>query len=739
MDVFDLQAKISLNTKEYEKNLGDAKSKFSGFADGLKSAAGAIGDVLAGIGKTAVAGIGAAGTALTALTKQSLSAVGSYEQLVGGVDTLFKDASQKVQDYANQAYLTAGLSANEYMETTIQFSASLIQGLKGDTEQAAEIANTAITDMADNVNKMGTTMEAVQNAYRGLSRQNFMMLDNLALGYQGTASEMARLINDSKVMGDTFVATADNVKEISFDKYIEAIHKIQQEMGITGTTSEEAAKTITGSVASMKAAWQNFLTGTGSAKQFTEVLTTSFGNIKKNLKDIIPRLTTGITELVDLLAPEIPPIIEEFLPVIIDGSSKLLTGLAKRMPELLTAMLPSLAEGVVDVSTALVSVMPELITSVKQTIPIIVQTIMSKKDDILKAGKDIIDALIPDNFGNLPVIITGATGFITSFLAKLTDAKNLTAINDKAFELIDAIINGLTSQTALEKFTDEEHGVFKIVENLGVGLVHFASHILDSLGTFLDNFVEFLSNPDNIERIQKGAMDIVNHIGQGLTSEEAKMALGHFLVSFCQFVGSSIAAGGGANNAIDWEYDVGGEIAWKIVKGIWNSTWFGKLGNWLGGVSEDLSDWVHQMDLEYLNEDTNKSYTQYKQERIEEGNSAAYEAVTGKFDPSTLTGLARDAYNNSRHASGFYANRPTWLRNAVVGEAGDEVLLPLDTNTSWMDKLADKLGDRMGGGNIYITVNAPSGNADDIVAAMDEALRNRQIAQSRSTGGTGWK
>lgn len=704
MNVFDLQAKISLDAKDYEKGLGEAKSKFSGFADGLKSAVGKVGDVLAGIGKAAAVGVGAASTALTALTKQSLDAVGSYEQLVGGVDTLFKDASQKVQEYANQAYMTAGLSANEYMETTIQFSASLIQGLKGDTQAAADIANTAITDMADNVNKMGTTMEAVQNAYRGLSRQNFMMLDNLALGYQGTAAEMARLINDSGVMGDAFEATAENVKEISFDKYIEAIHVIQKEMGITGTTSKEAAGTITGSVASMKAAFQNFLTGTGSAKQFTDVLSTAFGNVKNNLKDIIPRLTEGLTELVDLLAPEIPAVVEDLLPPIIQGSSTLLTGLAKRLPQLLTAILPSLAEGIVDVTTALVGVLPDLISSLKESIPIVLRTIWSKKDELAKAGEELIDTLIP------------------------SEPKDL--IN-KAFDVLDSFLNAITSKQALDIFFDEENGAIKIIGALGEALVEFSINLLESATTIIKNLGDYLNDEENRKQIFESAKEVVIKIGKGLTSPEARDALGGFVVECAKFIADTFIGG------IDWDAS-GGEIAKQLINGFYNNLFTTKLGTWLG---EHFSDDIDALEQEYLMSDTDKSYTEWRKDRIDAGNREAYNSVI-PFDESQLNSAAQSAYWASQHshgyATGFYATQPTWLNNTLVGENGSEVLLPLDRNTEWMDKLADKLGSRMSGG-IYITVNAPTGNADDIVAALDEALRNRQIAQDRSTGGTGWK
>ena len=469
MNVFDLFAKISLDTKGYENDLGEAKSAFTKFGDGLKTAAVKIGDVLAGIGKTATVGIGAASKAVTALTKQSLDAVADFEQLKGGVDTLFGDAAKKVMNYANEAYAEAGLSANEYMEQTIAFSASLIQGLEGDTDKAADIANTAITDMADNVNKMGTTMEAVQNTYRGLARQNFMMLDNLAIGYQGTADEMARLINDSKVMGDTFVATADNVKEISFDKYIEAIHTIQTEMGITGTTHEEAARTITGSIASMEAAWKNFLTGTGSPAQFTKVMKDVVSNVKTNLNEIIPRLTEGLTELTDMIAPEIPAIIEELLPSIIKGASSLLTGLSSRLPQLLTAVLPALSQGVVDVSVALVKVMPQLVSSFEQSIPILAKTIMSKKDELLNAGKELIKSIFPTKTGFQEIVQKGDE-IIHSLIDGLLSPDAINAFMIAAPQILENLVDGIKT-ALLGSEQDGEGGIFgaakRIVERIG--------------------------------------------------------------------------------------------------------------------------------------------------------------------------------------------------------------------------------------------------------------------------------
>lgn len=731
MNVFSLFAKIGLDTKEYEKGLTESKGKFHSFADGLKSAAGKVGDVLAGVGKAAAAGIGAASTAITALSKKSLDAVANYEQLVGGVDTLFKDASQKVQDYANQAYMTAGLSANEYMEQTISFSASLIQGLEGDTEKAADLANMAIVDMSDNVNKMGTTMEAVQNAYNGLQRQNFMMLDNLKLGYQGTAAEMARLINDSGVMGSTFEATADNVKEISFDKYIEAIHKIQEEMGITGTTSKEAAGTITGSVASMKAAWQNFLTGTGSPKQFTEVLSVSIENIKKNLNQIIPRLTSGLTELVDLLAPEIPPLIEDTLPTIIDGSSKLLTGLASRLPELLTAILPSLATGVVNITVELVKVMPQIITSLKESIPIIVKTIMSKKDELLKAGKDIIKALFPKGLSGVTEIASKATEVIGDLAVKLTNPDNLSKIFNTGLDIINSIADGLLSEDSIDKFVET---VPTVIKNLATAITDFITGgddgeggLFDAVYNIVDKICTYFDDPQNRTNFFMAAEDIILTLGDFLVENAGKIV--PFIIKLAQ------------------------RIAETLVSSLFDS---------IREIFDDEAGWME----EYLNTDTNLSYTdwaiqKHEKERTTEAESHRYVGQSGFYDYSEgmlaaneagqfQNAAAVEAYkkykaSQNAHAAGFVADRPTWLGGHLIGEAGTEALIPLESNTQWMDIFADKLGARMGGGVVIeqVIINAPSGRAEDIQAAfldtLDEALRNRQITQNRGVGAVAWK
>ena len=231
---------VKIGAEIDEKEFKSGLSKLSSVAKaGLTGATAAIGAATA----AATAGTVAVGK----LAQSAISAYSDYEQLAGGVETLFKTSSATVMEYANNAYKTTGLSANEYMDTVTSFSASLLQGLGGDTEAAAQIADKAIVDMADNANKMGTDMASIQYAYQGFAKQNYTMLDNLKLGYGGTQAEMARLINDSGVLGDTMQVTAQTVNQVSFDKIIEAIHVVQERIGITGTTAQEASETIQGS------------------------------------------------------------------------------------------------------------------------------------------------------------------------------------------------------------------------------------------------------------------------------------------------------------------------------------------------------------------------------------------------------------------------------------------------------------------------------------------------------------
>ena len=275
----------------------DTKINEKGFNDGIKKLGSLGKSGLSVVTKATAGAVAAIGTGAAAIVKTSLDVVANMEQQVGGVETLFKDSASTVIKNANMAYKTAQLSANDYMSTVTSFSASLLQGLGGDTAKAAEIADMAIIDMADNANKMGTNMQDIQNAYQGFAKQNYTMLDNLKLGYGGTQSEMIRLINDSGILNEK-ISDLDNV---TFDQMIQAIHKVQENLGITGTSAKEASTTIEGSVNSAKAAWENFEAGVISANDLVDTFWTAAQNILNNLGQMIPRLgKTGMDVLESL-------------------------------------------------------------------------------------------------------------------------------------------------------------------------------------------------------------------------------------------------------------------------------------------------------------------------------------------------------------------------------------------------------------------------------------------------------
>lgn len=343
-------------------------SVVSQFGSALKSG-------LAVAAKAAAAATAAAAGAVIALTKSAVENYGEYERLVGGVETLFKDSAGTVEEYAKNAYQTAGLSANQYMETVTSFSASLLQSMGNDTAAAAEKADQAITDMSDNANKMGTDMQSIQNAYQGFAKQNYTMLDNLKLGYGGTKEEMQRLIDDANALN----AAQGNYTNYSIESYadiVDAIHTVQTEMGITGTTALEASTTIEGSIGAMKAAYANFVTGLGNdnadISELSSQLIQSVGTVAENVLPVVETVLKNIAEAVQRDGPEM---IEKFVSYAIE-----------KLPEVISLglqMVISLVKGVAQN-------IPQLVTSVLNMMATIVKTIWESLPDIIEVGKNIV-------------------------------------------------------------------------------------------------------------------------------------------------------------------------------------------------------------------------------------------------------------------------------------------------------------------------------------------------------------
>ena len=414
MNVFDLFAKISLDSSNYEKGLENAKGKAQSFSSILKKG-------LTAAAKVSAVALGAAATGIVALTKKAVDNYAEYEQLIGGVETLFKQSADIVQKYADNAYKTAGLSANQYMETVTSFTASLLQGLNGDTEKAAQIADMAITDMSDNANKMGTAMSSIQAAYQGFAKQNYTMLDNLKLGYGGTKSEMERLLTDAeKLSGVKY-----DISNLS-DVY-EAIHVIQTELGITGTTAKEASATIQGSFGALKSSWENLLTGLARPNAaIGDLIDNVVGSAETAFKNLIPvvqRALEGIGNLIERIAPiiaeKLPAMIENTLPALLSASVSVVNGIVAALPTLLKVLTEQAP-----------TIINQLVTALLDNI-----------DKIVDAAFQLIFGLAQGIIDNLPTLLDKAGEVISKFSLALID--NLDQLIDVAIKLVFALTDGM--------------------------------------------------------------------------------------------------------------------------------------------------------------------------------------------------------------------------------------------------------------------------------------------------------
>lgn len=474
MNLLDLFVKISVQD-EASKNVETLSGKFK---NGLAAAA-----------KVGAAAVSAAATGIAVLTKNALNNYAEYEQLVGGVDTLFKDSSAKVQEYAANAYKTAGLSANEYMDTVTSFSASLLQSLGGDTEAAADMANVAITDMSDNANKMGTDMASIQNAYQGFAKQNYTMLDNLKLGYGGTKEEMQRLIDDANALN----AAQGKYTNYSIESYadiVSAIHDVQVEMGIYGTTADEASTTIQGSVSSMKAAWSNLLTGIADdnadfktlIEQFVDSLVTVGENIIPRINIIIQGLTQLITEASQTIIPMAVQILLENLPSIVAAGMDLIialvSGILDNIDMLIDCVLemvdvivdklidnlPKLIDGgirlIAALANGLIRAIPNLVSKIPQIISSIVKGIISGIPAIFDVGKNIVEGL----WNGIKNMGSWVSGKVKDFFGGIVGGvKDFLGIHSPS--KVFAGIGGFMAEGLGEGFDDQFKSVKKGIEN----------------------------------------------------------------------------------------------------------------------------------------------------------------------------------------------------------------------------------------------------------------------------------
>lgn len=450
---------------------GKSSGKTAGnsLVDGLKSAMGSVSKVVGNAFKKAakvgVAGLGGATAGIAAFSKSALDAYADYEQLVGGVETLFGSSASTVMQYADQAFQSAGLSANDYMETVTSFSASLLQSLNQDTGKAAEYANQALVDMSDNANKMGTDMRDIQNAYQGFAKQNYTMLDNLKLGYGGTKEEMERLIEDANKLKKANGETA-NLSIKSFADIVEAIHLVQTEMGITGTTAEEASTTVQGSVGAMKAAWTNLTVGVADDTQDFEKLVDNFvastvtaaSNILPRLEKILSGTGDLITSLAPVITAAVPVLVESVLPGAIDAGISLVAAFVSAIvssgPTLLQTAMDGIrtiltqalgmsddtASGILSILQSMLDGAGQIVSAVGDAIGTVMDTVNSIMSDAGITWTDVWNGIAAGISAAAAVIggvITGIADGIAWVVAEAqTDG---TAINDVWIGIQDVI------------------------------------------------------------------------------------------------------------------------------------------------------------------------------------------------------------------------------------------------------------------------------------------------------------
>lgn len=598
-----------------------------------------LGNLAKKAGQVATVAFAAAATAVGGLVKSSLENFASYEQLIGGVETLFKESAGIVEKYAENAYKTAGMSANDYMETVTSFSASLLQSLGGDTAKAAEYADRAVSDMSDNANKMGTSIEMIQNAYGGFAKQNFTMLDNLKLGYGGTKEEMQRLLDDaSKLSGVEYDIS-------SYADIVDAIHVVQDEMGITGTTAKEASTTIEGSLSSMKGAWQNLLTGLADGdadmdslvSNFVEQFKTALGNIMPRIKQIISGIMPALSELI----PMITPIITEMLPYLIQGATELIKGLIKELPNLLS----SLVDAIPDILSALLGdTNPELL------------------DALLGAFEWIRD--------NADIIAAGLTGIATGFAAFKAVVFVQKAVKSfKAFKaaqegatlaqwllnsallanpiaLVVAAVAGLVA--AFVVLWKKCEGFRNFWKGLWEGIKSASKAVADWFVVAWGNVSQFFSD------MWSGLIEKARGAWEGIKSVFSKVA---------DFFGNIFSKAWERVKAV---FSVGGKIFDGIKDGI--VTAFKTVVN---AIIKGLNK-VVKIPFEGLNKVLEKIHG-IEILDIKPFNWLKWRAPIPEIPMLAKGGVVRGA------------------TNAIIGEDGAEAIVPLEKNKQWIKKVADEL------------------------------------------------
>ena len=763
------------NMNESMKDATNSASKMSSVMKGIGSSAIKVGKGLA------VAGAAAA-TAVTALVSKSVGAFADYEQLTGGVETLFGAGGRSVEEYAqsvgksvsdiqgkydslmsaqnvvlenaNKAYMTAGMSANEYMDTVTGFSASLISSLGGDTNKAADYANSALVDMSDNANKMGTDMESIKNAYQGFAKQNYTMLDNLKLGYGGTQEEMKRLLSDAEKL------TGQRYNISSFADITQAIHAIQTQMGITGTTAKEASTTISGSWGSLKAAFQNVLVGLTTGEdmfdQSLDALINTAVTFGQNIIPAIKGALSGVGYLIEGLAPvigeTIPPLINDLAPTLANSAVSLISSLVNGLTQNATQFSECLSNMIIVAVAGISTVVPQLLDAASKIVSNLMQGLTNSMPQIVNGAVTLIEGLVNGLVNNIPLLIMGAVQLVASLANGLI--ANLPRIIDAGVNLITGIVSA--SYSMMPQII--QNGM-QLVVNLAVGLVRAIPQLIAALpritGAIVKGFKSvnwFDLGLQLIKSIWEGIKSIGSEMWNGVkekmselwggvknvVSEKLNNIKSAYDAHGGGLKGATFAAIEGVKEYYRTGYDAinqltGGKLGevvnavgekMEVVKGKFSEA-FGNVKNTVmtifenikNGITEKISAAVNKVKeifgsiADKVSEVWGKIKGIIKAPKIVQKGTVS---IAGVSTPIPKLGL-------EWNAKGGIMTRPTAFGYAngkvqMGGEAGAEAILPL--RTFW-NNLSQYIAESNKGGNtitneIKIVINADNKTADEI-------------------------
>lgn len=763
------------NMNESMKDATNSASKMSSVMKGIGSSAIKVGKGLA------VAGAAAA-TAVTALVSKSVGAFADYEQLTGGVETLFGAGGRSVEEYAqsvgksvsdiqgkydslmsaqnvvlenaNKAYMTAGMSANEYMDTVTGFSASLISSLGGDTNKAADYANSALVDMSDNANKMGTDMESIKNAYQGFAKQNYTMLDNLKLGYGGTQEEMKRLLSDAEKL------TGQRYDISSFADITQAIHAIQTQMDITGTTAKEASTTISGSWGSLKAAFQNVLVGlTTGGDMFDQSLDALINTAVTFGQNIIPAIKgalSGVGYLIEGLAPvigeTIPPLINDLAPTLANSAVSLISSLVNGLTQNATQFSECLSNMIIVAVAGISTVVPQLLDAASKIVSNLMQGLTNSMPQIVNGAVTLIEGLVNGLVNNIPLLIMGAVQLVASLANGLI--ANLPRIIDAGVNLITGIVSA--SYSMMPQII--QNGM-QLVVNLAVGLVRAIPQLIAALpritGAIVKGFKSvnwFDLGLQLIKSIWGGIKSIGSEMWNGVKEKTSELWGGvkNVVSEKLNNIKSAYDAHGGGLKGATFAAIEGVKEYYRTGYDAINQLTGGKLGEVVNAVGEKMEVVKGKFSEAFGNvKNTVMTIFENIKNGITEKISAAVNKVKEIF--GSIADKVSDVWGKIKgiikapkivqkgtvsiagvstpipklglewNAKGGIMTRPTAFGYAngkvqMGGEAGAEAILPL--RTFW-NNLSQYIAESNKGGNtitneIKIVINADNKTADEI-------------------------